>query len=232
MKILVIAYDKHIQVNKTNLPILFVKFLHRTGSTSMVHLDVQSTLSHFFLMCVSCEEKMRERLPMSIKIPFWCTVYPGARANLTLAIFYYLFKSDLCSCKQFEWKMPFGNASIKKWVKEMKEKRKEGKRLQRAEVHAALSIAGLATALAAIAEESSKGQLEYESCPARRAALASAAAVVASQCAQVAESIGAKKDQLSSIIGSAMNGTTTNDIFTLTAAATTCTYCIYIINFL
>ncbi|XP_021865379.2 VAN3-binding protein [Spinacia oleracea] len=123
--------------------------------------------------------------------------------------------------KWFEWKMPFGNASIKKWVKEMKEKRKEGKRLQRAEVHAALSIAGLATALAAIAEESSKGQLEYESCPARRAALASAAAVVASQCAQVAESIGAKKDQLSSIIGSAMNGTTTNDIFTLTAAATT-----------
>ncbi|KNA19171.1 hypothetical protein SOVF_064100 [Spinacia oleracea] len=122
---------------------------------------------------------------------------------------------------KFEWKMPFGNASIKKWVKEMKEKRKEGKRLQRAEVHAALSIAGLATALAAIAEESSKGQLEYESCPARRAALASAAAVVASQCAQVAESIGAKKDQLSSIIGSAMNGTTTNDIFTLTAAATT-----------
>uniref|UniRef100_A0A803MFJ2 Uncharacterized protein n=1 Tax=Chenopodium quinoa TaxID=63459 RepID=A0A803MFJ2_CHEQI len=122
---------------------------------------------------------------------------------------------------KFEWKMPFGNVSIKKWVKEMKEKRKEGKRLQRAEVHAALSIAGLATALAAIAEESSKGQLEHESSPARKAALASAAAVVASQCAQVAESMGAKREQLSTIISSAMSGTSTSDIFTLTAAATT-----------
>ncbi|XP_021731380.1 VAN3-binding protein-like [Chenopodium quinoa] len=123
--------------------------------------------------------------------------------------------------KWFDWKMPFGNVSIKKWVKEMKEKRKEGKRLQRAEVHAALSIAGLATALAAIAEESSKGQLEHESSPARKAALASAAAVVASQCAQVAESMGAKREQLSTIISSAMSGTSTSDIFTLTAAATT-----------
>ncbi|XP_010687699.2 VAN3-binding protein [Beta vulgaris subsp. vulgaris] len=123
--------------------------------------------------------------------------------------------------KWFNWKMPFGNVSIKKWLKEVKEKRKEDKRLQKAEVHAALSIAGLATALAAIAEETSKGQLEYESSPARKAALASAAAVVASQCAQVAESMGAKRDQLSSIIGSAMSGTGTSDILTLTAAATT-----------
>lgn len=123
--------------------------------------------------------------------------------------------------KWFEWKMPFGNVSIKKWLKEMREKRKEGKRLQRAEVHAALSIAGLATALAAIAEETSKGQLEHESSPARNAALASAAAIVASQCAQVAESIGAKREQLSTVIGSAMSGTSTSDILTLTAAATT-----------
>ncbi|XP_057536861.1 VAN3-binding protein isoform X2 [Amaranthus tricolor] len=123
--------------------------------------------------------------------------------------------------KWFQWKMPFGNVSLKKWLKEIKEKRKEEKRLQRAEVHAALSIAGLAAALAAIAEETSKGQLEPDSSPARKVALASAAAVVASQCAQVAETMGAKKDQLSSILGSALSGTSTSDILTLTAAATT-----------
>ena len=118
--------------------------------------------------------------------------------------------------------MPFGNVSIKKWLKESKEKRKEEKRLQRAEVHAALSIAGLAAALAAIAEESSKGKLEPDSSPARKAALASATAIVASQCAQLAETVGAKRDQLSSTLGSALTGTSTTDILTLTAAATTC----------
>lgn len=127
--------------------------------------------------------------------------------------------------KWFQWKMPFGNVSIKKWVKELKEKRKEEKRLQRAEVHAAVSIAGLAAALAAVAEETSKGQieieLELEPSQARKAALASAAALIASQCAQVAESMGAKRDQLSCVIGSAMSGTSTSDILTLTAAATT-----------
>ncbi|KAJ8425997.1 hypothetical protein Cgig2_007811 [Carnegiea gigantea] len=123
--------------------------------------------------------------------------------------------------KWFQWKLPFGNGSIKKWLKEMKQKRKEEKRLQKAEVHAAVSIAGLAAALAAIAEETSKEQLEYQPSPARKAALASAAALVASQCTSVAESMGTKRDQLSSVIGSAMSATSTSDILTLTAAATT-----------
>ncbi|CAO2823035.1 unnamed protein product [Amaranthus hypochondriacus] len=123
--------------------------------------------------------------------------------------------------KWSQWNMPFGNMSIKKWLKENKEKRKEEKRLQRAEVHAALSIAGLAAALAAIAEESSKGKLEPDSSPARKAALASATAIVASQCAHAAETMGAKKDQLSYTLNSALTGTSTTDILTLTAAATT-----------
>ncbi|KAL9224603.1 hypothetical protein vseg_000622 [Gypsophila vaccaria] len=126
--------------------------------------------------------------------------------------------------KMFQLKLPFGKMSIRKWLKEMKEKRKEDKRVQRAEVHAALSIAGLAAALAAIAEEtSSKGRFEHEATasPSREAAMASAAALVASQCAQMAESLGAKRDQLSTVISSAMTGTRTSDILTLTAAATT-----------
>ncbi|KAA8522803.1 hypothetical protein F0562_009226 [Nyssa sinensis] len=114
------------------------------------------------------------------------------------------------------WKML---PSIKKWLKEIKQKRKEDQRLQRAEVHAAISVAGVASALAAIAAENSKRD---ESGTTKESAVASAAALVAAQCAQVAEAMGAKREQLSTVIGSAMSGTGAIDILTLTAAATTC----------
>ncbi|OMP10406.1 hypothetical protein COLO4_04533 [Corchorus olitorius] len=127
------------------------------------------------------------------------------------------------SCFRKKWKpwkiLPFKGISIKKWLKEMKAKRKEEDRLQRAEVHAAMSVAGLAAALAAIAAENTK----REDCnnPTKEAAVASAAALVAAQCAKVAEAMGAKKEQLGGVIGSAMSGTTASDILTLTAAANT-----------
>ncbi|KAI4381095.1 hypothetical protein MLD38_007204 [Melastoma candidum] len=113
----------------------------------------------------------------------------------------------------------FSLTSIKKWLKEMKQRRKEEGRLQRAEAHAALSVAGLAAALAAIAAENSKSANSSDA--ARETAVASAAAIVASQCAQVAEALGAKKEQLSSAITSAMISTSAADILTLTATATT-----------
>ncbi|BAB09595.1 unnamed protein product [Arabidopsis thaliana] len=55
----------------------------------------------------------------------------------------------------------------------------------------------------------------------RETAVASAAAVVAAQCAQMAETMGANRDQLSTMIGSAMTGTSVSEILTLTASATT-----------
>ncbi|XP_010545436.1 PREDICTED: VAN3-binding protein [Tarenaya hassleriana] len=114
-----------------------------------------------------------------------------------------------------KFKLPW---SIKKWWKEIKEKRKEEKRLQRAEVQAAVSVAGLAAALAAVAAENAKNGSTAES---KEAVVASAAAVVASQCAQVAESMGANRNHLSSSISSAMAGTSLTDLLTLTASATT-----------
>lgn len=62
---------------------------------------------------------------------------------------------DLCLKKKWlPRKMgPWNGISLKKWVKERKQKRKEEARLQRAEVHAAVSVAGVAAALAAIAAE-------------------------------------------------------------------------------
>jgi len=118
------------------------------------------------------------------------------------------------------WKniLPFKNVSVKKWLKEIKQRRKEEGRLRRAEVHAAISVAGVAAALAAIATENSGND---KSSTSQEAAVASAAALVAAQCAKVAEAMGAKREQLGSLIGSAMCGTNASDILTLTAAAAT-----------
>ncbi|RVW21202.1 hypothetical protein CK203_114808 [Vitis vinifera] len=90
--------------------------------------------------------------------------------------------------KWISWKiMPLGsNISIKKWFKDIKLKRKEEDRLQRAEVYAAISVAGVAAALAAIAAENPK---QDHSNATKESAVASAAALVAAQCAQVAEAM-------------------------------------------
>ncbi|XP_019087664.1 PREDICTED: VAN3-binding protein-like [Camelina sativa] len=77
------------------------------------------------------------------------------------------------------WKI---TPSIKKWWKEIKAKRKEEVRLQRAEVHAAVSLAGLAAALAAVASENAGKDGGGNVRPStRETAAASAAAVVAAQ---------------------------------------------------
>nr|XP_027188147.1 VAN3-binding protein-like isoform X2 [Cicer arietinum] len=55
----------------------------------------------------------------------------------------------------------------------------------------------------------------------RDAPIASAAALVAAQCVIVAEAMGDKKEDLSSVIGSAMSGTSASDILTLTVATAT-----------
>ncbi|KAL3644297.1 hypothetical protein CASFOL_012229 [Castilleja foliolosa] len=114
------------------------------------------------------------------------------------------------------WKLsPFKNiVSVKKWLKEIKNRRKEGQRLQKAEVHAAISVAGVAAALAAVAAGQNSQQRD-------KSAVASAAALVAAQCAKVAEAMGATREQLSSVIGSAVSGTSASEILTLTAAAAT-----------
>ncbi|CAA2957124.1 Hypothetical predicted protein [Olea europaea subsp. europaea] len=121
--------------------------------------------------------------------------------------------------KWMSWKIiPFKHVSIKKWLKEIKQKRKEEHRLQKAEIHAAVSVAGVAAALAAIAAENSKHD---DTITTKDSAVASAATLVAAQCAKVAEAMGAKREQLSSVIGSAMNGTSASEILTLAAAAAT-----------
>ncbi|XP_057832586.1 VAN3-binding protein isoform X1 [Cryptomeria japonica] len=108
-------------------------------------------------------------------------------------------------------------SSIKKWIKDLKDKKKEEIRLHNAQLHAAISVAGVAAALAAIAA----GHINEDSESKTNVAVASAAALVAAQCVEVAENMGADRHKISSVVTSAVNAKNAGDILTLTAAAAT-----------
>ncbi|KAJ0963196.1 hypothetical protein J5N97_028318 [Dioscorea zingiberensis] len=99
--------------------------------------------------------------------------------------------------------------SIKKWMKEIKQKRKEKDRLQRAEFHAKVSVARLATSLTDIEAENAIPNRTYDS---KETAVAAATTLVAAQCAQVAEAVGAHCQLLESEISNAMTAADTNDM--------------------
>lgn len=96
-------------------------------------------------------------------------------------------------------------------------KKKDKVRVENAHVHAALSVAGLAAALAAVAAaENRKGSSSKMS-----TALASATELLASRCIELAESAGAEHDRVASIVRSAVDVRSASDLVTLTAAAAT-----------
>ncbi|KAI3468965.1 hypothetical protein Pfo_025628 [Paulownia fortunei] len=99
-------------------------------------------------------------------------------------------------------------------------KKKDKARMENAHKHAVLSVAGLAAALAAAAAaastEKSKGSSSKMSM-----ALASATELLASYCIELAESAGADKECVASVVRSAVGIRTASDLSTLTAAAAT-----------
>lgn len=138
------------------------------------------------------------------------TIHP--ELNLGRRLHKKLFPKNMTSIKSL-----VQSASLKKWLKDTKDKKKEELRLHNAQVHAALSVAGLAAALAAVAE----AKISENSQSKTDVAVASAAALVAAQCVEVAESMGADRNRLSSVISSAVSVKSPGDILTLTAAAAT-----------
>ena len=110
-------------------------------------------------------------------------------------------------------------------MKDQKEKKKHEMRTHNAQLHAAVSVAGVAAAVAALtasnatSTEISSGQPKMPSKP--TTALASAAALVASHCIEIAEEMGADHHQILSAVNSAINARTNGDIMTLTAGAAT-----------
>ncbi|XP_047323913.1 VAN3-binding protein-like isoform X2 [Impatiens glandulifera] len=118
-----------------------------------------------------------------------------------------------------------GGKTVGRWLKDRREKKKEETRAQNAQLHAAISVAGLAAAVAAIAAataaSSGSGKDELMAKTDMAMAMASAATLVAAQCVESAEAMGAEREHLTSVIISAVNVRSAGDIMTLTAAAAT-----------
>jgi hypothetical protein len=115
-----------------------------------------------------------------------------------------------------------GPKTVGRWLKDRKEKKKEETRTQNAQVHAAVSVAAVASAVAAVAAATAASSPGKNEQMARiDMAMASAAALVAAQCVEAAEIMGADRDHLTSVVSSAVNVKSHDDIVTLTAAAAT-----------
>uniref|UniRef100_J3LQZ7 PH domain-containing protein n=1 Tax=Oryza brachyantha TaxID=4533 RepID=J3LQZ7_ORYBR len=112
------------------------------------------------------------------------------------------------------------NKTVGRWLKDRKEKKKEETRAHNAQVHAAVSVAAVAAAVAAVAAAAS-GSGKDDRAARTDMAMASAATLVAAQCVEAAESMGAEREHLEAVIGSAVNVRTPGDIVTVTAAAAT-----------
>ncbi|VFQ59678.1 unnamed protein product [Cuscuta campestris] len=115
------------------------------------------------------------------------------------------------------------NNTVKKWLKHRRNKKKEEARARNAQVHAAVSVAGLAASVAAVAASTAAASSAGEDEVAAKTdiAVASAAMLVAAQCVDAAEAMGADRDRLMTSVNSAINVQSHEDISTLTAAAST-----------
>jgi hypothetical protein len=113
--------------------------------------------------------------------------------------------------------------TVGKWLKERREKKKEEARAHNAQLHAAVSVAGVAAAVAVIAAATAATSAsgKDEQMAKTDMAVASAAILVAAQCVEAAEVMGADRDHLISAVNSAVNVRSHGDILTLTAAAAT-----------
>ncbi|XP_027081014.1 VAN3-binding protein [Coffea eugenioides] len=115
--------------------------------------------------------------------------------------------------------------TVGRWIKDQRERKKQELRTHNAQLHAAVSVAGVAAAVAALAASSvtspENSVTKNKKSSKASTAIASAAAVVASHCIEIAEDMGADHEQILSVVSSAINVRTNGDIMTLTAGAAT-----------
>ncbi|KZV51142.1 hypothetical protein F511_06206, partial [Dorcoceras hygrometricum] len=112
-----------------------------------------------------------------------------------------------------------------RWIKDQKERKRQENRAHNAQLHAAVSVAGVAAAVAALTASlvtsPEKLSTKHKKSSITSTAIASAAALVASHCIEIAEDMGADHEQILSAVNSAINSRTNGDILTLTAGAAT-----------
>ncbi|KAK9055753.1 hypothetical protein SSX86_026838 [Deinandra increscens subsp. villosa] len=113
--------------------------------------------------------------------------------------------------------------TVGRWLKERREKKKEETRAHNAQLHAAVSVAGVAAAVATIAAATAAASASRQDEQRAKTdmAVASAATLVAAQCVEAAEAMGAEREHLVAAVNSAVNVKSHGDILTLTAAAAT-----------
>ncbi|PKU83806.1 VAN3-binding protein isoform X1 [Dendrobium catenatum] len=109
--------------------------------------------------------------------------------------------------------------TLSKWLKDRRE-RKDEARAQNAQLDAAISVASLAAAVSAIAAATAGATSTEDDCASRtNDAIASAATLVAAQCVEAAEALGAERGHLAAAVASAISVRTTGDIVALTTSA-------------
>ncbi|KAK3435908.1 hypothetical protein EUGRSUZ_C00587 [Eucalyptus grandis] len=115
--------------------------------------------------------------------------------------------------------------TIGRWLKDQKERKKQETRAHNAQLHAAVSVAGVAAAVAVLAASNAtltEQPTNHQKNHARTStAIASAAALVASHCIDLAEEMGADHQQITAVVSSAVSSRTNGDIMALTAGAAT-----------
>lgn len=98
---------------------------------------------------------------------------------------------------------------VGRWLKDQKERKKQELRTHNARLHAAVSVAGVAAAVAALAASSvtspEKPTARHKAPSKTSTAMASAAALVASHCIEIAEEMGVQHDQILAVVGSITN---------------------------
>ncbi|KAG2622016.1 hypothetical protein PVAP13_3NG290200 [Panicum virgatum] len=117
-----------------------------------------------------------------------------------------------------------GSKTVGRWLKDRRDKKKEETRAHNAQVHAAVSVAAVAAAVAALAAATaaaSSGSGKDDRGARTDMAVASAATLVAAQCVEAAEAMGAEREHLAAAVGSAVSVRNPGDVVTVTAAAAT-----------
>ncbi|KAF8393405.1 hypothetical protein HHK36_021649 [Tetracentron sinense] len=132
---------------------------------------------------------------------------------------------SLSSTQNSLYKSVLRGKTVGRWLKDQRERKKQEIRTNNAQLHAAVSVVGVAAAVAALTAStatSSDISAAQHGIPSKTsAAIASAAALVASHCVEIAEEMGADRDQILSAVDSAVKVRTNGDIMTLTAGAAT-----------
>ncbi|KAK3140175.1 hypothetical protein QOZ80_5AG0397100 [Eleusine coracana subsp. coracana] len=119
-----------------------------------------------------------------------------------------------------------GSKTMGRWLKDRKERRKEEARAHNAQVHAAVKVAAVAASVAAFAAATAATATDRKDGGGRAdAAVASAATLVAAQCVEAAEAMGAERGALAAAVASAVSVRTPGDVATVTAAAATALRC-------